>query len=229
MTIDCCQVEALVDELALGHLTGADRAAVLAHLDECHACRAEIASLTTIGDAVLLLAPAARPDAGFDARVLDRIARAGGSDAGAPRARADVTPLPRPRRARALVAAAAAMVVVVASALWAVRGSTPAEVAAAMIDGRGATVGQVALIADQGTTVQLDLPGWERLATSYGTPPDGEYHLEIRHDDGSRQTVVVAAAPGGRWQVHTSTDRADIAGIAIADRDGRVWCEARFV
>jgi hypothetical protein len=234
MTMDCRQVEALADELALGHLTGVGRAAVLAHLDECHACRAEIASLTEIADAVLLLAPAARPDAGFDLRVLDRIARARGNvdeltGVGTPQSLAVVTPLRRRRRVQTIVSVAAALItVVVASALWAARDSTPTEVAATMIDGRGATVGQVSLIADDGTTVQMDLPGWERLATRYRGSPEGEYQLQIGREDGSRQTVAVAAAEAGPWRVHTIIDRADIASVAIADHDGRIWCQARF-
>jgi anti-sigma-K factor RskA len=233
MTIDCRQVEALAEELALGHLTGAVRAEVLAHLDECHACRAEIASLTEVADSVLLLAPSARPDPGFDRRVLDRLVRAradADEPAGAGTVRSLAAAAQQRRRRRAILSVAAAVViaVAVASALWAARDSTSTEVAAAMVDGRGATVGQVSLIADDGTTVQMDLPGWEQLAASYGASPEGEYQLQIRLDDGSRQTLAVAAAEAQPWRVHTTVDRADIASVAIADQDGRVWCQARF-
>ena len=110
MTIDCTRFHALVDELALDLLTGADRADALGHLDECHFCRSEMASLTDAADELLLLAPAVAPDAGFDDRVLARLVP--------PPRRHAVTDMPRARRRRiapGLVAAAAAIVLVVAA------------------------------------------------------------------------------------------------------------------
>jgi hypothetical protein len=73
MTIDCHAFEELAGEVALGLVTGIERAEALAHVDECHACRATLASLTEIADEILLLAPPIAPDAGFEQRVLARI------------------------------------------------------------------------------------------------------------------------------------------------------------
>src|SRR5947199_338348 len=66
MNDDCGRVDAVAGELALGLLTGLERARALAHLEECHACRTELATLSDAADAVLLLAPAAAPDPGFE-------------------------------------------------------------------------------------------------------------------------------------------------------------------
>jgi len=198
---------------------------VLRHLDGCHSCRTEIASLTRIAEAVLLLSPSAAPADGFDRRVLDGIRRAQG----------DVVELPtaavrRRGRMRAIVSAAAAVVVLFfASTLWAGQRTGPTGVAAAMVDGRGDLVGEVSLVADDGTTVTMDLPGWDRLAARYGGPSEGQYRLRLDLDDGSRRTVALAAGEIGPEPVHARIAPADIAGVAIADSDGRIWCQAHFV
>ena len=226
MNVDCDRVDTLADDLALGFLTGAERALVLRHLDECHSCRIEVASLTQIAEAVLLLSPSAAPADGFDRRVLDGIRRAQGDVVEMPAA----APVRRRGRMRAIVSVAAAVVVLFfASTLWAGPRSAPTGIAAAMIDGRGDLVGQVSLIADGGTTVTMDLPGWDRLAARYGGPSEGQYRLRLDLDDGSRRTVALAAGEIGPEPLHTSIAPADIAGVAIADRDGRVWCQAHFV
>jgi hypothetical protein len=85
----CAEVQELAAELALDLLTGTERAAALAHLERCTACRSEVGSLTDVGEAVLSLAPESEPSAGFEIRVLDRIAaervaRGAGSPAEAP-------------------------------------------------------------------------------------------------------------------------------------------------
>ena len=182
MSDDCARVEALADELALGMLTGAERGRVLVHLDECRSCRAEVASLTEAADAVLLLAPPAAPDDGFDQRVLDRIAQASGR-----RGEDDADPPARRRAWRpvmALAAAAAVVVLGLASLAGGHRG--PTDVAAPMIDGGGGIVGHVSLMAADGTVVGMDLPGWDALARRYGEPTGGRYRLELALDDGTR-------------------------------------------
>ena len=57
-------------ELALGILPGDERAAALAHLDECPGCRQQVSSLAGVTDQLLLLTPTAEPQAGFEQRVL---------------------------------------------------------------------------------------------------------------------------------------------------------------
>jgi|SoiMethySBSTD1v2_1073268.scaffolds.fasta_scaffold00820_16 putative zinc finger protein len=146
----CEHVREVAPDVALGLLTGEDRALALAHLERCDSCRAEVASLAVVADEVLLAAPETDPPAGFTSRVLERLAaeRAVGDglpavSGGAPGALravgaagppadpvrpvdpgrpADPTPRPAPlRRPRALaLALAAAAAVLVVAGLVAV-------------------------------------------------------------------------------------------------------------
>jgi hypothetical protein len=96
--MSCEQTRALAAELALGITDGAERAQALRHLAECAECRRHVEELSAVADDLLLLAPDHEPPAGFESRVLERIA-----------------PAPRPRRRRraflvpAFAAAAAAL------------------------------------------------------------------------------------------------------------------------
>jgi anti-sigma factor RsiW len=69
----CAELADVAAELALGVLTGRERAAALAHLDTCDACREEVRQLMATGEQLLELLPPAEPPAGFETRVLDRL------------------------------------------------------------------------------------------------------------------------------------------------------------
>ncbi|HZD71171.1 MAG TPA: hypothetical protein VFA45_20405, partial [Actinomycetes bacterium] len=77
----CEPLRELAPELALGIAAGEDRDAALRHLSGCAACRQLVSELSTVGDELLLLAPALEPPPGLEARVLHAI-----------------TELPQPRR-----------------------------------------------------------------------------------------------------------------------------------
>jgi len=65
-----CEVIAQVlPELALGVLTGRDRAAALAHTDSCARCAEELEQLSRAADAVVLVAPDVEPPVGFEVRL----------------------------------------------------------------------------------------------------------------------------------------------------------------
>ena len=68
----CDEVREAAAELALGMVSGAERAAALGHLATCPSCRVEVESLSDVADALLLLAPQAEPPLGFETRVLAR-------------------------------------------------------------------------------------------------------------------------------------------------------------
>jgi hypothetical protein len=72
--MSCAELQELAAELALDLVTGAERAAALAHLEGCPPCRAEVASLTDVGEALLAIAPEVSPSPGFESRVISRIA-----------------------------------------------------------------------------------------------------------------------------------------------------------
>ncbi|HET8756600.1 MAG TPA: hypothetical protein VFM58_11340 [Solirubrobacteraceae bacterium] len=80
----CDETRELAAELALGIADGADRARALRHLADCPECRRSVEELSTVVDELLLLAPQHEPPAGFESRVVSRMAQ----------------PRPRPRPAR---------------------------------------------------------------------------------------------------------------------------------
>lgn len=85
-SMSCAEFYDSAAELALGVLTGRERAEALAHLDHCEACREYVRQLTTTGEELLGLLPTAEPPAGFETRVMERLGLA--------------VPAPRPLRHR---------------------------------------------------------------------------------------------------------------------------------
>jgi hypothetical protein len=69
----CGELADVAAELALGVLTGRERAMAVAHLEECEACRENVRQLMATGDQLLELLPPAEPPAGFESRVLERL------------------------------------------------------------------------------------------------------------------------------------------------------------
>ncbi len=71
--MSCAEFHDSAAELALGVLTGRERAEALAHLDYCEACREHVRSLTVTSEKMLSLLPTAEPRAGLETRVMDRL------------------------------------------------------------------------------------------------------------------------------------------------------------
>ena len=69
----CEDLADVAAELALGVLTGRERAVAIAHLDTCDACREHVRQLMATGEQLRELLPPAEPPAGFETRVLDRL------------------------------------------------------------------------------------------------------------------------------------------------------------
>ena len=116
--IDCAQLADAAPELALGILPGDERAAALAHLDQCPTCQQQIGSLVGLTDQLLLLTPTAEPPAGFEQRVLESLADPP-SDVRPSRARRRAT------RATIAALALAACLVVALAAGWSSRTTPP--------------------------------------------------------------------------------------------------------
>jgi putative zinc finger protein len=91
--MNCGEFQGVAAELALGVLTGRERAQAMAHLEHCEACRANVRQLTLTGEGLLGLLPAMEPPVGFETRVMDRIGLAAPAPAPAPARR--VSWLPR--------------------------------------------------------------------------------------------------------------------------------------
>jgi hypothetical protein len=70
---ECESFQEDLAELALGILPGRARADILAHVEECQWCSADLMDLTEVSDSLLLLAPEMEPPLGFELRLADRI------------------------------------------------------------------------------------------------------------------------------------------------------------
>ena len=121
--MNCSDVTLIAPDLALGMLSGDERAEALAHVDSCRQCRDVVAKLSASVDAMSLLAPQADPASGFEERVLSRI---------------ELESRRRSKRPPAWLVAAAAAVVVVGAlfaggALWVRHGSSSNDQIAALV------------------------------------------------------------------------------------------------
>jgi hypothetical protein len=76
-TFGCDEFRETAPDLALGLLAGDDRGAALNHLATCADCRRHLTSLVQVADDLLLLAPSAEPEIGFESRVMARLAAEG--------------------------------------------------------------------------------------------------------------------------------------------------------
>jgi hypothetical protein len=76
-TWGCEECSAELAELALGVLTGRERARALAHVDECPRCAEELEQLSRAADSMLLAAPDAEPPMGFETRLFERMGVSG--------------------------------------------------------------------------------------------------------------------------------------------------------
>jgi hypothetical protein len=71
--LGCAGFADMPAELALGVLTGRERAEALAHLERCAACQENVRQLTMKAEQLLELLPAVEPPAGFETRVTERL------------------------------------------------------------------------------------------------------------------------------------------------------------
>lgn len=74
MDLTTCRTfeEELAPEMALGTISGEERAQALEHMTTCTRCRLLVEELSQVSDALLLVAPEAEPPVGFESRALLR-------------------------------------------------------------------------------------------------------------------------------------------------------------
>lgn len=229
----CSQLRDVAPDVALGILTGEERAVALAHLEGCAACRADVASLAGVADELLLTGPEATPPEGFDRRVLARLTEVRAAEAPSPARSSRPAHLHRRARRRrpdrrrlavgATLAAAAAAVVLVAAVLV-TSDDPPSSTAerAEMTTGVGEVVGTATVRSGNPATVAVDVPGWEEAV-----PAGATYWLAIELDDGSR-TMTHIGTDATWWQVPLEGDADEVATVSVLDGDGWVWCSAEF-
>jgi predicted anti-sigma-YlaC factor YlaD len=214
MPLDCAQVRELVPELALGVLSGSERAEVLLHASQCTRCQALIGELGEAADALPRLAPEIEPAPGFEARVL-------GTLLGSRRKNTRRWGL-----ALALTAAAAAIISIVA-VQWVDAGSgqaTPSAPVAAvrsvgMVGNHGMRVGRVYASAGKPTAIVVTVDYW--VAT-------GTYRVEMQPAGGPVQRLGTIRIDDGRgsWGGAARLAASGSTRVALVDAHGTAVCHA---
>jgi hypothetical protein len=241
--MECREFSDVAAELALGVLTGRERAQALAHLDHCASCREKVRELTATGEGLLGLLPSVQPPAGFEARVMDRLglsvpapspARpprwtsrlallvrkpAGQAPAGQAR------PAGRTRRALAL---AAVTLAVVAAGLggWGLRPGTPAPA--------GAPLSSAALLSASHQTagkifVYQGSPRWLYMSV-YMPTGNGTVICQVESRGGHITTVGSFRLTGGRgyWGNPVPPTQEPLTGARLVGPGGTVLATASF-
>jgi hypothetical protein len=196
--------------LALGTLTGRDRAVLLAHLEGCAQCSDEVEQLSLAADSLLPLAPEVNPPAGFEVRVFERMG-------------IEVPSRGRPALSvpRRLVLGVAAAVVALGGAfgvgLWVDRGPSPAPTQAVArlfeSDLTSANQNRGELYIAQGH------PGW-LFMTVDDTSMTGYVTCELQTESGGDVTVgrFWLSAGQGTWASALSVPAATVRTASLLAR-----------
>lgn len=203
----------LAADLALGLLTGAERAAALEHVAACARCAALVGELGAVADSLLLAAPEAEPPPGFESAVVARVARG---------------PRRWPPRLLALAAAVALVLAGFAGGTLLDGRRSEATASAAMTTPAGRRVGVVWRHDGEPSWLFVSVPAWSRWESPTGEPV--RYRLRVELADGHRVEVrdVRLDEGGGSWGTTTTVDVTAIRAVSIVDDTGRVWCTGRF-
>ncbi len=215
----CEQYSNDLAELALGVLTGRERAQVLAHVESCPRCADELEHLSRVADTVVQSAPEMEPPLGFEVRLFERM---GVTDA-RPRRR-------RFRRSRwvpaAVGVAAAALALGLGLSLTSsspppltaeAHGSHQVETAALLENGE--TVGHVVTVGGHAPWMSM------MLADS---AIHGRVNCVVVTDDGVTHRVgtFVAHEGYGAWSSPLHVDPADVRTAEVVSPSGTVLATA---
>jgi Putative zinc-finger len=225
-------------ELALGILTGRERAATLAHVDSCPRCAEELEQLSHVSDAVVSIAPDAEPPLGFEVRLFNRM---GVAEAAPP-----VTNIDSARRRRkglgwvrasprwTLAAAAVVIALVLGLTLGLSAGpghpgSTQGEaahpggkeVATAALTEAGQKVGRVSTYGGSNPWMTVVLAG---------SSTDGTVTCEVVTNDGVTHKVGSFDAKNGygAWGAHLWVAPQDVRKAVVISSNGTVIATAQL-
>jgi hypothetical protein len=216
----CDDLAEVAAELALGVVTGRERAQAIAHLDRCDACREHVRQLTLTGENLLWLLPGIEPPVGFESRVMSRLGFAG-----------------RGRRrpwTRWMLTAAAGTVIAAACGLggWGLRGTAPAPPSTGSTT--GSTLHSAALITASHRTVgKIFLyggsPRWLYMTVDAGSG-NGTVICQLEDRDGHIITIGSFRLNGGYgyWGSPEPAKAATVTGARLTAADGKVLATASF-
>ena len=243
----CDEFSGVAAELALGVLTGRERAQALAHLDHCASCREEVGQLTATGEGLLGLLPSVEPPAGFEARVMDRLGLAAAAPApspsparhgswfsrmsfrGRPPAGRAATGQARPAgRTRRVLALAAVALAVVAAGLggWGLRPGTPAPAgtplsSATLLSASHQAAGKIFLYegSSRWLYMSVDMPAG-----------NGTVICEVESGDGHITTVGSFRLTDGHgyWGSPVPATQGSLTGARLVGPGGTVLATASF-
>jgi hypothetical protein len=211
----CAEVRDLAPELALGILSGAERAEVVLHVNGCARCQAYVAELTEAADVLPQLVPEAEPPAGFEARVMRRLGE------GERRTR---------RRWLAAVAAvAAAAMIISVTVVRVVESNDDTPVAAPPATTLHQQPVQVAMEGGAG-----DVPaGWAYVSNGHGIAvsvdygiPSGRYGVRVEPVSGSPEMIgtMQVESERGSWTGHSEQALGAGSRISLVDASGTEVC-----
>jgi predicted anti-sigma-YlaC factor YlaD len=209
----CDAVDAVGSEVALGVASGRDRAAVLAHVQHCAACRARLCELADVSEGLVSLIPPAEPPPGFESRVMASITRPA-----APRER-------RWHEGVGLRAAAAVVVLaLVAAGSWVMgtrqHSSGPAGVATASLVAQHRQVGQVVVLGGAEPSISMAVD----VGTSSVT-----VRCQVRLAGGGVTTVGTFHIVGGYGYWSAALPSGDsVRGAQLVTGDGHVLASAQI-
>ena len=205
-------------ELALGVLTGRDRARVLSHVEGCPRCAEELEQLSRAADAVVQVAPELEPPVGFETRVFERMGVT------------DVRPLRRRPRRYWVPATVAAAVVALAVGLGVALTSSPSPPSTsaqgshhALLAGdlreSGQVVGRVETFGGARPWMQMTLDD---------STARGRVRCLVVTDDGVTHWVgsFVASEGYGAWAAPLHVDPKDVRSAEVVSASGAVIATA---
>lgn len=197
-------------EHTLGILDGRARAELLAHVEGCEECAAEMAELTATVDALLHVPAGAEPPVGFESRVIERIRASRPAVIG------------RRRTSPAWLSAAAAVVVLAFGVGWTldhVTTSSPVQAVGTMeqrsLQAAGHDVGLVYAYTGQ--------PSWMFVTVNAPTAP-GLVRCVVITKSGQRAFVGTFTLVGGKgdWGTALPVSISSVRGIELTTTSGTV-------
>jgi hypothetical protein len=219
--MDCNGLAEVAPELALGVLTGRERAQAIMHLDGCDACRGYVRELAITEEELLGLLPGCEPPAGFKTRVMSRLGFAGRHHR-------------RPPRRPQWILAAAAAVIAAAAGLggWGLHGAAPASSpagsmaqpalhTAALSTASHQTIGKIFLYSGS--------PGWLYMTVDTGSG-NGTIICQLEGRDGRMTTIGSFRLTGGygHWGSPEPLQPATLTGARLTTADGKTLATASF-
>ena len=234
----CAEFADAAAELALGVLTGRERARALAHLDWCEACRENVRQMTVTGEELVGLLPAIEPPAGFETRVMERL----GLATSAPAPARHLSPARRfgqklagwmgsagAGRPRRLLATAAVAVAVIVAGLggWGLHAATSSPLSSAtLLTASHQTAGKIYFYDSGSRWLYMSV----NIGPGSGVAGNGTVVCQVEGPDGHVTTIGSFQLTGGYgyWGSPDPVTNGPVTGARLVTTTGAVLATATF-